>query len=86
MPRTLELVGRRPISIESALDEKRNVVNWASYAVATDAFYKELWEQREVIGALVKDHLALGKRDVCSVLPPSQWIRGSLLKQGILAA
>lgn len=53
------------------------MVNWASYGPATDRFYEELWEQRQSIGALVKNHLALSKRDTCVVLPPSRWIRGS---------
>ncbi|EFY93749.1 hypothetical protein MAC_00240 [Metarhizium acridum CQMa 102] len=76
MPSTLELVGRRPITIESAIEEERNVINWASYGPATDKLYQALWEQRESIQALVRHHLALGKRDVCIVLPPSHWIRG----------
>ncbi|KHN96559.1 Aminoglycoside phosphotransferase [Metarhizium album ARSEF 1941] len=77
MPPTLELDGRHPITIESAIEEEKDVINWASYGPATDKLYKGLWEQRESIEALVKHHLALGKRDRCSVLPPSAWIRGS---------
>lgn len=75
MPPTLELIGRRPIAIESALEEERNVINWASYGPATDKLYRELWGQRDSIGALVQHHL--GGQNTCTVLPPDHWIRGS---------
>lgn len=71
MPPTLELVGRHPITIESAIEEERNVIHWASNGPATDKLYQALWEQRELIGALVKYYLALGKQDACIMLPPS---------------
>ncbi|KAI0540434.1 hypothetical protein GGR58DRAFT_511749 [Xylaria digitata] len=77
MPPTLELVGRGPITIKSAIEEEKNIINWASYGAATDTFYQELWAQRASIEALVKHHLALGRKDTCSVLPSHCWIRGS---------
>ncbi|KAG5938247.1 hypothetical protein E4U53_008048 [Claviceps sorghi] len=77
MPPTLDLLGRGPISIESALMQEDNVINWASYGPATDKLHEWLWEQRESIEALVKHHLALSKRDTCVVLPRSEWICGS---------
>lgn len=61
MPPTLELIGRGPITVNSALEEEKNVINWASYGPATDRFYQELWAQRTSIEALVKHHLALGR-------------------------
>lgn len=69
MPPTLELIGRGPIKIESAIEEERNIINWVSYGPATDRFYQELWAQKDSIEALVKHHLALGKEDMCNVLP-----------------
>ncbi|POR34351.1 Uncharacterized protein TPAR_05431 [Tolypocladium paradoxum] len=77
MPPTLELVGRGPITIESAIEEENNIINWVSYGPATDRLYQELWEQRDSMEALVKHHLALGRQDMCIVLPPHHWIRGS---------
>ncbi|KAI1159765.1 hypothetical protein F5B18DRAFT_664322 [Nemania serpens] len=65
MPPTLELIGRGPITVNSALEEEKNVINWASYGPATDRFYQELWAQRTSIEALVKHHLALGSFNVC---------------------
>ncbi|KAI1126236.1 hypothetical protein F5Y10DRAFT_216389 [Nemania abortiva] len=76
MPPTLELLGRGPITIKSALEEETNVINWASYRTASDKFYQELWAKRDSIAALVRHHLALGPEDVCSVLPPRHWIQG----------
>ncbi|KYK57534.1 hypothetical protein DCS_04545 [Drechmeria coniospora] len=77
MPPKLNLVGRHPITIDSALEEEKNVINWASYGPATDKLYDHLWTQRRAIEALIQHHLALGKRDTCTVLPPQHWIRGS---------
>ncbi|KAG5922924.1 hypothetical protein E4U42_005146 [Claviceps africana] len=77
MAPSLDLLGRGPITIESALMQEKNVINWATYGPATDKLYEWLWEQRESIQALVKHHLALSKRDFCAVLPRSHWIRGS---------
>lgn len=54
-------------------------MDWTSYGPATDKLYEELREQREPMGALVKHHLALDEQDVCTVLPPHQWIRGSFI-------
>lgn len=77
MPSTLELIGRGSITIESAFDEEKNVINWASYGPATEKFYQEIWDQRESVEALVKHHMALGRQDRCTVLPQRDWIRGS---------
>ncbi|KAI0399314.1 hypothetical protein F4802DRAFT_53801 [Xylaria palmicola] len=77
MPSTLELVGRGPITIESAIKEEKNIINWVSYGPATDRFYQELWAQKDSIEALVKHHLALNREDLCRVLPSHYWIRGS---------
>ena len=77
MPATLELLGRGPITFESAVEEEKNVINWASYGPATDQFYNEIWEQRNSINALVRHHVALRRHDECVVLPPNHWIRGS---------
>ncbi|KAH8160993.1 hypothetical protein CIB48_g7247 [Xylaria polymorpha] len=77
MPSTLELVGRGPITFESAIEEEKNIINWVSYGPATDRFYQELWAQRDSIEALVKHHLALGREAMCRVLPSHHWIRGS---------
>ena len=77
MSSTLELVGRGPITIDSALEEEKNVISLASYGPATDRFYQELWTQRSLIEALVRHHLALGRQDMCCVLPSHYWIRGS---------
>ncbi|KAI0467909.1 hypothetical protein F4859DRAFT_219128 [Xylaria cf. heliscus] len=73
---TLELANRGPITIESALEEEKNVINWASYGPATERLYQEIWEQRGSVEALVKHHMALGRQDRCVVLPPHRWIRG----------
>ena len=77
MPPTIDLDCRGPTTIESAIDEEKNVINWASYRLATDMFYEELWAQRDAIEALVKRYLALRGQDVCKVLPSRHWIRGS---------
>lgn len=77
MPPTVELIGRGPMTFEAAKEEERNVIAWASYGPATDKLYHEIWEQKRSIENLVKHHLALGRQDTCTVLPPSHWIRGS---------
>ncbi|KAI0099078.1 hypothetical protein GGR51DRAFT_576458 [Nemania sp. FL0031] len=72
MPTTLELVGRGPITLDSALENESNVINLASYKPAMDKLYQELWSQRHSIEGLVKHHLALDTEDV-SVLPTDYW-------------
>ncbi|CRK10016.1 hypothetical protein BN1723_009123 [Verticillium longisporum] len=77
MPPTIEILGQGPITIESALNEEKNLINWASYGPATNNLYQEIWEQRDSVAALVKHHMALRRQDKCIVLPPHNWIRGS---------
>ncbi|KAJ8129291.1 hypothetical protein O1611_g4343 [Lasiodiplodia mahajangana] len=76
MPRTLELAGREPITISSALTSENNIIKLASYTIANDKFYQELWAQRKSIEAIIRHHLALGAEDIVAVLPSKRWIRG----------
>ena len=76
MPPTIDIPDRGPMTLSSALDEERNVLNLASYGPAIKSLSQDLWEQRDSIASLVMHHLALGARDTCVVLPPEHWIRG----------
>ena len=40
LPPTIELSGRGYITIESAIEEEENVINWPSYGPATDKLYQ----------------------------------------------
>lgn len=73
----LELVGRNPITYESASEKETNIINQLAYVPATKKLYENLWQQREAIGALTKRHLGLGSKDACTVFDPQAWIRGS---------
>ena len=75
-PPTLELLGRGAVTVEEALDEERNVLRWATYAPATEKLFQELWQERDLIAALVRHHLGLGPEEKCTVLPRERWIRG----------
>lgn len=75
-PVTIELLGRGPVTVDTALEEERNVLRWASYAPATEKLFQDLWDERESIAALVRHHLGLGPQDKCAVLPRDRWIRG----------
>ena len=77
MPTTLKVDHRKPITYESALKKDSNVVNQAAYFKAAEELYRELWDQRQTIEALVKHHLGLSNRDTCIVNAEDQWIRGS---------
>lgn len=73
---TLELLGRTPITYESALNMDKNTIHEAGYVAATLALYQTLWKGRPAIEALTRHHLGLGARDLCIVARPYQWIRG----------
>lgn len=73
---TLELLGRPPITYESALNTDKNTIHEAGYVAATSALYQTLWRGRPAIEALTRHHLGLGARDLCIVARPHQWIRG----------
>ncbi|KAH7418655.1 hypothetical protein BKA64DRAFT_717335 [Cadophora sp. MPI-SDFR-AT-0126] len=77
MPTTIELDHRRPITYESALKKDTNLISEAAYFEAATELYQSLWDQRQIIQALVKHHLRLSNRDTCIVSPKDQWIRGS---------
>ena len=77
MPSTIELLGRGHITLEDALEEEKNVINWASYGPATDKLYQQIWEARDAVAALVVHHMAVGRQTSCIILPSDQWIRGS---------
>lgn len=74
MPQTLELLGRRPITLESALNDESDILNWLSYGPATN---QQPWVHRDSIKALIIHHLGLGREGRCCVLPPGDWLRGS---------
>lgn len=73
---TIELLGRGPVTLETALEEERNVLRWATYAPATEKLSQELWQERDAIAATVRHHLGLRPQDRCTVLPRERWIRG----------
>lgn len=77
MPRTLELLGRGPITIESAIDEEKNVINWFEHSQATEKLYNDVWERRRSIEALVRHHLGLRGYSTCVVQPRDSWLRGT---------
>ena len=74
---TIDLLGRPPITYQSALDTDSNIIHEVEHARAAKAQYQQLWGERCVIGALVKHHLGLDDRDTCIVADSHQWIRGS---------
>jgi hypothetical protein len=73
---TLNLMGRGPITLEEALNDEENVINWASWGPATEKLTSDLWDHREAVEALVRHHMALGRRAKCTVLPQKHWIVG----------
>ncbi|KAL2213275.1 hypothetical protein CC79DRAFT_1299223 [Sarocladium strictum] len=76
MAPTIELLGRGPVTVETALEEERNVLRWATYAPATDRLFEDLWDNRDTIATIVRHHLGLAPSDRCTVLPRERWIRG----------
>ncbi|KPM34278.1 hypothetical protein AK830_g12290 [Neonectria ditissima] len=76
MPEKLDIDGRPPISYDTAIGEEYNVIKRLGYLPATQELYNDLWTQRHSIAALTKHHLGLSSRDICTVLPSDEWIRG----------
>ncbi|PKS08632.1 hypothetical protein jhhlp_005019 [Lomentospora prolificans] len=74
---TLQLLNRPPITYRQALDTDKNIIHEASYVEATNVQYQKLWEERDLIRALVNHHLTLKDGDNCVVADPRRWIRGS---------
>lgn len=77
MPTTLHLVDRAPITYKSAADQEQNFVNQAAYVADKERLYRQLWDRRDTIAAVVRHHLSLGPAQTCTVGPQGQWIRGS---------
>jgi hypothetical protein len=77
MPTTLKLDRRKQATFESALKKDADIINQAAYFEAATELYQALWDHRQAIQALVKQHLRLGNRDTCIVNAQDQWIRGS---------
>ncbi|KAF4978007.1 hypothetical protein FZEAL_5552 [Fusarium zealandicum] len=77
LARTLDLLGRPPMTVESALQGEEDVLVLASYKSLTEQLYRELWQQRLLVEEAVRHHLALCAQDKCVVLPPNAWLRGS---------
>jgi hypothetical protein len=73
---TLELLGRFPITYESALKTDANMIHEAGYVTATKALYVALWKARPTLEALTRHHLSLSSRAICTVARPIDWIRG----------
>ncbi|KAH9211319.1 hypothetical protein DL95DRAFT_437273 [Leptodontidium sp. 2 PMI_412] len=66
-----------PITCSQALNTDNNFIIEAQYVPATEAFYKELWANRDTISAIIKHHLGLSDHVTCTVADKRQWIRGS---------
>ncbi|KAF1962006.1 hypothetical protein CC80DRAFT_531758 [Byssothecium circinans] len=77
MPDRLQLLGRSPITYDSAIRKNYNVLRELDYIPAIKNQYKDLWAQRESIEAVVRHHLRLGNKDACTVLDPREWIQGA---------
>ena len=60
-----------------ALEKDENVINKVAYLAARNELYRNLWDQRDSIQALVRHHLKLGNQDVYIVHSMGQWIQGS---------
>ena len=74
---TIEIFGRQPLTLAEALEDEDNVVKLESYVAATQNMYRDIWERRHSVEALVRHHMNLGRQYTCTVLPPKHWIRGS---------
>ena len=74
---TIDLLGRPPITYQSALDTDSNIIHEAAYVPAAEAQYQQLWREKCTIQALIKHHLGLDERDVCIVARPREWLRGN---------
>ncbi|XP_044721332.1 uncharacterized protein HRG_04247 [Hirsutella rhossiliensis] len=77
MPAILDLLGRDPITYESACKSESNIINKLGYVSAAKHLFADLWMQRRSIAALTKHHLGLGPEDSCTVLYFPEWMRGS---------
>jgi hypothetical protein len=77
MPTAIKLDHRRPITYESAVKKDANIISQAAYLEAATELYDSLWHQRQTIQALVRHHLRLTNRDICTVDAKARWIRGS---------
>ena len=77
MPTAIKLDHRKPITYSSALKKDTNIISRAAYFQAATELYNSLWDQRQIIQALVRHHLRLSTRDTCIVNAKAQWIRGS---------
>ena len=74
---TTVLLGRRPITLKSALNKDENIIRELAYAAAAVDLSKTLWDNRDTISGLVKHHLGLDAACRCAVAPPNRWIQGS---------
>jgi hypothetical protein len=79
MPPVIELVDRKPITFDSAINQEGNFIKKAAYVAATQTFYGQLGRQRDAIASIVRHHLNLSLSHTCTVTvaPEKQWIRGS---------
>ncbi|KAG9229613.1 hypothetical protein BJ875DRAFT_186009 [Amylocarpus encephaloides] len=77
MPTTIKLDHRKPITYSSVIKKDTNIISRVVYFQAATELYDSLWDQRQIIQALVRHHLRLSTRDTCIVNAKAQWIRGS---------
>jgi hypothetical protein len=57
----------KPITYESALKKDANIISQAAHLQEATELYQLLWNQRQIIQALVKHHLRLSNRETCIV-------------------
>ncbi|KAI9163527.1 hypothetical protein HJFPF1_05144 [Paramyrothecium foliicola] len=76
MPHALQLSGR-PVTYSEAASMGRDVLNGLELSTEDLPWYHYLWSQQTWMEELLKSQLGLGKKDVCRVPPPGEWIRGA---------
>lgn len=63
-------------TFDSACEDEGNLLLRLHQRAAAESLRPLLWDQRDSIVDLVRQHLRLARCDACVVLPPESWIQG----------
>ncbi|CZT13271.1 hypothetical protein WAI453_005405 [Rhynchosporium graminicola] len=73
---TIRQMNGPPLTCSQALNTDFNFILEAGYVPETEAFYNKLWAERDVMRVVVKHHLGLSDKSICTIADQHDWMRG----------
>ncbi|KAL2068344.1 hypothetical protein VTL71DRAFT_16442 [Oculimacula yallundae] len=73
---TIRQLNGPPLTCSEALNADSNFILEAKYVPETEAFYNKLWAERNTMDFIIRHHLGLSEKVICTIAEQHEWMRG----------